>query len=63
MDITLVYFDECPNWQVADQRLAAIATVLTDVTVTRQRVETLEEAERLRRTDRALEENFKGWTE
>jgi len=25
MDITLLYFDGCPNWQVADQRLAAIA--------------------------------------
>lgn len=48
MDITLLYFDECPNWQVADQRLAAIAAARTGVTVTRQRIETLEDAERMR---------------
>lgn len=47
MDITLLYFDECPNWKVADQRLAAIAAERPDVVVTRHRVETIEEAERL----------------
>ena len=47
MDITLLYFDGCPNWQVADQRLAAIAAGRADVMVTRHRVETLEEAERV----------------
>ncbi|GAB2446997.1 hypothetical protein GCM10027062_30630 [Nocardioides hungaricus] len=47
MDITLLYFDDCPNWQVADQRLAAIAAERIDVTVTHRRVETLEDAERV----------------
>jgi hypothetical protein len=47
MDVSLLYFDECPNWKVADQRLAAIAAELPDVVVTRHRVETVEEAERL----------------
>ena len=47
MDITLLYFDGCPNWKVADQRLAAIAAEHPDVVVTRRRVETVEEAEQL----------------
>lgn len=47
MDITLLYFDECPNWKVADQRLAAIAAERPDVVAARHRVETIEEAERL----------------
>jgi hypothetical protein len=46
MDITLLYFDECPNWKVADQRLATIAAERPDVVVTRHRVATIEEAER-----------------
>ncbi|CAB4733017.1 unannotated protein [freshwater metagenome] len=47
MDVSLLYFDDCPNWKVADQRLAAIAAECPDVVVTRHRVETVEEAERL----------------
>ena len=47
MDITLLYFDDCPNWKIADQRLAAIAAERTDLTVTRHLVDTLEEAERV----------------
>jgi len=47
MDVSLLYFDTCPNWKVAHQRLAAIATDKPDVVVTRHRVETVEEAERL----------------
>lgn len=47
MDITLLYFNDCPNWKVADQRLATIAAANADVTVMRHRVKTLEEAERL----------------
>ncbi|GAA2028459.1 hypothetical protein GCM10009740_17590 [Terrabacter terrae] len=47
MDVSLLYFDNCPNWKVADQRLAAVAAQRPDVVVTRQRVETVEEAERL----------------
>ena len=47
MDVTLLYFDDCPNWKVADQRLAAIAAERPDVVVSRHRVETVEQAERL----------------
>jgi hypothetical protein len=47
MDVSLLYFDDCPNWKLANQRLAAIAAERPDVVVTRRRVETVEEAERL----------------
>lgn len=47
MDIVLLYFDDCPNWKVADERLAAIAAERADLTVTRHLVDTLEEAERV----------------
>ena len=47
MDITLLYFDDCPNWRVADEHLAAIAAERADLKVTRHLVDTLEEAERV----------------
>ena len=47
MDVTLLYFDGCPNWKVADQRLTAIAAERLDIALHRHRVETPEEAERL----------------
>ncbi len=47
MDITLLYFDDCPSWRVADERLALIAAERGDVTVLRQLVETPEDAERM----------------
>lgn len=47
MDIALLYFDDCPNWKVAEERLAAIAAERTDLTVTRHVVDTVEEAERV----------------
>jgi hypothetical protein len=47
MDVSLLYFDGCPNWKVADQRLAAIAAGHPEVVVTRHRVKTVQEAERL----------------
>ena len=43
----MLYFDDCPNWRVADERLAAIAAERTDLKVTRHLVDTLEEAERV----------------
>lgn len=46
MDITLLYFEDCPNWRLADQRLTAIAAERDDITVTRHLVETPAEAER-----------------
>ncbi len=47
MDIALLYFDDCPNWKVADERLAAIAAERADLTVSRHLVDTVEEAERV----------------
>ncbi len=48
MDITLLYFEDCPNWRLADERLTAIAAERDDITVTRQLVGTPAEAERTR---------------
>ena len=47
MDITLLYFDDCPNWKIVDERLAVIAADRPDLTVSHHLVETLEEAERV----------------
>ncbi len=47
MDIASLYFDECPNWKVAEERLVAIAAERTDLTVTRHLVDTVVEAERV----------------
>lgn len=47
MDIALLYFEDCPNWKVADERLAVIAAERPGVTVTRHLVETPAEAERI----------------
>lgn len=46
MDITLLYFKDCPNWKVADERLATVAAERPDIRVTRRLVETPEEAQR-----------------
>ena len=47
MDITLLYFDDCPNWRIADERLSVIAAERADLQVTRHLVDTPEEAERV----------------
>ena len=47
MEITLQYFDGCPNWEVLDQRLAEVVNDRSDVRVIRQLVETPEDAVRL----------------
>ncbi len=47
MDITLLYFEDCPNWKSADERLTLLATERPDITVSHQLVETPEEAERV----------------
>ncbi|MDN5760013.1 MAG: thioredoxin family protein [Tomitella sp.] len=47
MEITLLYFHGCPNWVVAEERLAQIAAERPDVNVTKHRVESVEEAERI----------------
>ncbi|TFD21410.1 thioredoxin family protein [Cryobacterium sp. TMS1-13-1] len=45
MDITLQYFDGCPNWKIAAERLAVIAVEHPGTVVTRRLVENLEDAE------------------
>jgi len=46
MKIQLLYFDECPNWQLADARLCeALAAVGSTTPVERILVSTAEEAE------------------
>jgi hypothetical protein len=45
MEITLQYFDGCPNWTIAAERLATIARAHPDPTVTHRQVETFEDVE------------------
>jgi hypothetical protein len=49
VDVTLQYFDGCPNWQDADANLRAVLAQAgaPDVVVRRQLVDTVEDAERL----------------
>jgi hypothetical protein len=46
MKVELLYFEGCPNWTVADGRLAEAARLVSrgDVTIQRRRVETEEDA-------------------
>ncbi len=44
MDITLLYFESCPNWKQTDGDLASLADE-HDLNVAYQTVETIEEAE------------------
>ena len=49
MRVELLYFDGCPNWTVADERLAEALRKVgrNDVSVERLRVESLEQAEEM----------------
>lgn len=44
MNVTLLYFPDCPHWQLAEERLAAIASSEPDVTIIRTVVDTDEAA-------------------
>ncbi|MGH8775814.1 MAG: thioredoxin family protein [Jiangellaceae bacterium] len=46
MDITLQYFDGCPNWQTTDERLRALAVEL-DFQITYRQVASAEDTEAL----------------
>lgn len=46
MDIELLYFDDCPSWRLAHERLAEVSAERSDVHVTHHLVDTVEEAER-----------------
>lgn len=47
MDVTLLYFTECPNWKIADERLRLLAIERPSITVRHQLVETPEHADRV----------------
>lgn len=47
MEITLQYFDGCPNWTVLEDRVAEVFADCPDATVIRQRIETPEDAVRV----------------
>ena len=47
MDVTLMYFDGCPNWREVDEHLELLASEFPGMRVRRKRVETVEEAERV----------------
>jgi hypothetical protein len=48
MNVTLLYFDDCPNWLAADTHLRALATEHPEMVIERRIVNTLEEAEAIR---------------
>lgn len=48
MDVTLLYFDDCPNWLVANEHLEVLLAEHPEMSITRHIVETPEEAERTR---------------
>ncbi|MGH1525372.1 thioredoxin family protein [Leifsonia sp. L25] len=47
MEITLQYFDGCPNWMTTEQRLHELTDGRADITIQRQLVSSVEEAETL----------------
>ena len=47
MDVTLLYFDDCPSWRTTDRYLSELVAEL-DFELTRRRVDTAEAAEQLR---------------
>lgn len=44
MEVTLLYFDECPSWRIADEHLRQIMAADTSITMKYQAVDTPEEA-------------------
>ncbi len=46
--MTLLYFDDCPNWLEADRHLRALAGEHPEIVVERRLVETVEDAESTR---------------
>lgn len=47
MNVTLLFFDDCPNWRVVEDRLRLLASEFSDIVVTHHRVDTPAEAERV----------------
>jgi hypothetical protein len=48
VDVTLLYFDDCPNWEDTARHLRHLADELGDIVVKHQLVDSPEEAERTR---------------
>lgn len=48
MNVTLLYFDDCPNWIVADDHLRTLAAEIPDLVIERRIVDTVEDAEATR---------------
>ena len=46
MDVTLLYFGDCPNWLVASEHLDALRAEHSDLSISRHIVDTPEEAGR-----------------
>lgn len=46
MDVTLLYFEGCPHWKIARERLNVLALERPDIRVKHQLVETPEQADR-----------------
>ncbi len=44
----LLYFSDCPNWKIAEERLQVIMTERDDLTLTHRLVESPQEADRVR---------------
>ncbi len=47
MDVTLLYFEDCPNWQTVEGHLELLAREMPDLRLSRHLVDTAEEAERV----------------
>lgn len=45
MNVTLLYFDDCPNWLESNRNLLALAEDHPEMVIERRRVETIEDAE------------------
>ncbi len=48
MNVTLLYFDDCPNWMVADGYLRTLAAENPEIVIERRIVDTIEAAEATR---------------
>jgi len=46
VDVTLQYFDDCPNWRVVEQHLITLGREFDDLHVELQLIDTPEDAER-----------------
>ena len=47
MDVTLLYFEDCPNWKTAEGHLRVLAQDVPDLRISHHLVDTPEEAERV----------------